>query len=72
MSKVDVKMVLSHAPAPYEVTPSNDESILYALGIGFQNDPMNEKHYRYTYENADEFGTFPTMAVVVGHRGAMA
>jgi len=29
---------------------------------------MDKSHYRYTYENADDFGPFPTMAVVLCNR----
>jgi len=29
--------------------------MLYALGIGFQKDPMNAADFNFTYENADEF-----------------
>ena len=45
---------------------------MYALGIGFQKDPMNASHFNFTYENADEFQSFPTIAVVMGHRGDLA
>jgi peroxisomal enoyl-CoA hydratase 2 len=45
--------------------------ILYALGIGFQKDPMNDGHFNFTYENAEEFQSFPTIAVVMGHRGTL-
>jgi peroxisomal enoyl-CoA hydratase 2 len=33
---------------------------------------MNEDHYQWTYENADNFGVFPTNAVTVAHRGPMS
>jgi hypothetical protein len=46
-----------------------DNSILYALGIGFQKDPMNEEHFKYTYERDDNFMPYPTMAVVMAHGG---
>ena len=46
--------------------------ILYALGIGFQKDPMNAADFNFTYENAEEFQSFPTLAVVMGHRGALS
>ena len=29
------------------------EAVLYALGIGFQKDPLDEEHFRYTYEFSD-------------------
>jgi hypothetical protein len=40
---------------PYEVNITKMELALYALGLGFQKDPMNRDHYNFTYENADEF-----------------
>jgi hypothetical protein len=58
---------VGHKWAPYEREITSEGSILYALGIGFSSDPLNEEHFRYTYEFADEFGPFPTMAVVLGH-----
>ena len=33
---------------------------------------MNSADYNYTYENADEFQTFPTLAVVLAHRGELS
>lgn len=33
---------------------------------------MNKEHLRYTYENADNFGAFPTNSLVVCHRGPFA
>ena len=51
--------------ADYELLIDNRSAILYALGIGFQKDPMNAKDYSFTYENADNFQTFPTQAVTL-------
>ena len=61
--------MLSSKLDPYEFELKNDEAILYALAIGFQQDPMNRDHYKYTYENAEGFQAFPTNALVVCHRG---
>lgn len=33
---------------------------------------MNGKHYKFTYENAEEFQAFPTNALTVCHRGPFA
>ena len=30
---------------------------------------MNKAHYKYTYENHEDFGTFPTNAVTICHKG---
>lgn len=70
--KVDIELALSYKQTPYEVELQNNDAILYALGIGFQQDAMNEKHFKFTYENADGFQAFPTNAVTVCHRGPFA
>ncbi len=38
--------------------------MLYALGIGFMRDPMNEDELKFVYEN--DLQTVPTMATVLG------
>ena len=69
---VNVEQALKFKQAPYEVEFKNNDAILYALGIGFQADPMNSKDYKFTYENAEEFQAFPTNAVTIAHRGPFA
>lgn len=32
---------------------------------------MNRHHHNFTYENAEDFQSFPTMNVIVGHRGGI-
>lgn len=53
-----------------EFTPK--DSILYALGIGFQRDNLNKDHFKYTYENHADFESFPTVPIVICHRGPFA
>jgi hypothetical protein len=65
----DIPKALAFKQQPYEVQLSNQDIILYALGIGFSHDAMNKDHLRYTYENADFFGAFPTNSLVACHRG---
>jgi hypothetical protein len=67
----DIKKAIGHAIEPYEVKVEDKDLILYALGIGFQKDPLNAADFNFTYENADEFQSFPTIAVVMAHRGAL-
>lgn len=55
MSGWDLNKAIGFKTAEYEVRVDNREIILYALGIGFQKDPMNKEHYNFTYENAEEF-----------------
>lgn len=37
-----------------------DKAMLYALSIGFNENPSNKKQLRFTYELAEDFGVFPT------------
>lgn len=41
------------------------ETMLYALGIGFGRDPMNEAELPFVYENASDFRAIPTLATVI-------
>lgn len=43
---------------------SERETMLYALGIGFGRDPMNERELPFVYENG--LKTVPAMATVIG------
>lgn len=47
-------------PASY----GDRETMLYALGVGFQRDPMDINELPFTYENG--LKTVPTMATVIG------
>ncbi len=44
-----------------ELFLSNQDCILYALGLGFSEDPLNKEHLNFTYENAENFQAFPTI-----------
>jgi acyl dehydratase len=41
------------------------DAILYALGLGFSNDPLNRDDLNFTYELAEDFKVFPTIATVL-------
>ena len=43
---------------------TNRDAIIYALGLGFNSDPMNEGQLDFTFEERD-FKTVPTMAAVL-------
>ena len=43
---------------------SDREAMLYALGVGFMRDPMNEAELKFVYEN--DLQTVPTFATVIG------
>jgi hypothetical protein len=52
---MDIAKVLSTKWPSYDVKLSNNELILYALGVGFSQDPLNKDHFKFTYENDSEF-----------------
>jgi acyl dehydratase len=43
----------------------------FPTGIGFSSDPMNKDHFKYTYENAEGFSSFPTLSVLCGGSGGL-
>lgn len=47
---------------------TSKDSMLYALGVGFGQDPMDEQQLRFVYEK-DQLAV-PSMACVLGHPGA--
>lgn len=67
----DLSKAIGHKFPAYEYKVTNNDVILYSLGIGFQADPMNKSHYNFTYENGEEFQAFPTMGVVIAHRASL-
>ncbi len=50
-----------------EQTYTAKDSILYALGVGYGHDPMDEAQLRFVYEK--NLRVAPTMPVVMGHPG---
>ena len=65
---MDVQKVLSTKWPSYDVKLTNNDLILYALGIGFNQDPLNRDHFKFTYENDGDFQAFSTFPSVVAHR----
>jgi acyl dehydratase len=52
---------------PREQSYDAKDCMLYALGVGFGQDPMNEDELRFVYEK--NLKVLPTMATVLGHSG---
>eukprot|EP00388_Colpodella_angusta_P006571 GDKJ01019308.1.p1 GENE.GDKJ01019308.1~~GDKJ01019308.1.p1 ORF type:complete len:302 (-),score=74.12 GDKJ01019308.1:185-1090(-) len=48
-----------------KVTYGPREVMLYALGIGISQDPLDEKDLKWTYENSEDFAPIPSFAVVL-------
>ena len=67
---IDIKKVLSTVWPSYEVKLTNNELILYSLGVGFSQDPLNVDHFKFTYENDGDFQAFATMPSVIAHRNS--
>jgi len=63
--KIDPKKLLGFETKPVESTFDARDAIIYALGIGFSKDPLNEKDLKFTYELNDNFSVFPTYATCV-------
>ncbi|MFO7856304.1 MAG: MaoC/PaaZ C-terminal domain-containing protein [Paracoccaceae bacterium] len=47
--------------APVEQTYTHRDALLYALGLGFGADPMDEDQLRFVFEEAEGFAAVPTM-----------
>lgn len=67
---IDVAKLKSHPFAPIEHRYSTRDTILYALGIGLGNDPLDQHALRYVYEA--QLQALPTLPVVLGYPGFWA
>jgi hypothetical protein len=55
-AKFDPKPLIGGLYDKYDVVITPNDSILYALAIGFnQKDQLNKEHYKFTYENDQDF-----------------
>ena len=69
MAIVYDKLMALNLPAA-EQTYTTKDCILYALGVGFGHDPMNEDELPFVYEK--DLKVLPTMGTVLGHPGFWA
>ena len=53
---------------PVEASYTKKDTMLYALGVGFGADPLDEGQLRFIFEER-EFVALPTMAAVLGKPG---
>ncbi len=67
---IDVAKLKSWPFAPVEQTYTFRDTILYALGLGLGQDPLDSGQLRFVYE--DGLKALPTMAVVLGSPGFFA
>jgi acyl dehydratase len=62
--------IMAMQVAPVEQTYEPKDCMLYALGVGFGHDPMNEEELAFVYEK--NLKVMPTMATVLGYGGSWA
>jgi acyl dehydratase len=67
---IDVAKLKNWPFAPIEQRYSARDTILYALGLGLGQDPMDRAQLRFVYE--DGLQALPTMGVVLGYPGFWA
>lgn len=64
---MDYNLIKNWSFQDVDQTYTENDSILYALGIGFGQEPTHPDHLKYVYEQ--NLQAFPTMAVVLGYPG---
>jgi acyl dehydratase len=60
---IDYDQMMQARSSGLEASYGDREVMLYALGVGFQRDPMNEAELPFTYEN--DLQVVPTFATVI-------
>ena len=66
MSKPDKVIPEKCLDYPMEDTKTqitSRDGILYALGVGYSEDPLNEQDLKYTYELNEDFKICPTFGI---------
>ena len=63
--KLEPSKVIGFKSKMLEFPINSSNTIIYALSIGFNEDPMNKSHFKFTYELSDEFSVFPTYVSVI-------
>lgn len=67
---LDYRRLKSWPFGEIEQTYADRDTILYALGLGFGMDPLDEQQLRFVYEK--QLQALPTMAAVLGYPGFWA
>ena len=60
--KVNIHQTIGFKLPDNTYTFKNNQTVLYALGIGFSSDPLLLKDLDFTYEISENFKVFPTFA----------
>ena len=64
-TKMIVNKVIGFKTEPKDFLISSGNTIIYALGLGFNEDQLNQIEFKFTYELNDDFSVFPTYASVI-------
>ena len=52
---VEPSAIVGHVFQRNEIDLNKNDVILYALSVGFSQDPLNTDHFKLTYENDENF-----------------
>lgn len=63
MGAINPELVLGYQFEPSEVKYTSRDACLYALGIGFSENPVDSLELKFTYEGAENFIVFPTYGI---------
>ncbi|MGB7183627.1 MAG: MaoC/PaaZ C-terminal domain-containing protein [Burkholderiaceae bacterium] len=66
---IDYEKIMNWPFPPVEQSYTKNDSILYALGLGLGENPLNQNELNYVFEEAENFAAIPTMAVVLAGPG---
>lgn len=64
-TKLEASKVIGFKSKILEFAIESKNTIIYALAIGFNEDPMNKNEFKFTYELSDDFSVFPTYSSVI-------
>ena len=60
---IDYDKIMSMKTSNVEYSYTDNDTMLYALGVGFGRDPLNRKELDFVYEK--NLKTIPSMATVI-------
>lgn len=66
MGKIEPDIVKGSEFEPNVFKYTSRDACLYALGIGFGQDPINKNELKFAYEGSQEFSVFPTYSINFG------
>jgi acyl dehydratase len=64
---IDYQKLINHPPKEEEITYTERDTMLYALGVGLGFDPIDPRQLPFIYER--DLLALPTIAMAIGHPG---